>query len=600
MRLRIHYALFAGFLGVIGLLVVLTLVLVSSGLNRELRAVFRSELERQLTLAAAWMERAEGADADSLARAITERIGYRVTIIGVHGAVLGESYVDSASVSGIANHATRPEVRALLEGGERVSFSERASATVGVPLLYGATMASLDGVPVVLRIAAPRTEVEQSVARVQRAVGVAGVFAMMIAMAAAYLLSRAFARPLVALADRARKLASGDFSGRVPPGGVSELRDVAVAFNRLSDELSVRLGELGAERDEMQALIDCMAEGVIALTEDGRLLREWWASQRRPRCEGRRFRVLSAQHRRRHPCPVPSCTCRRDDRGWPLLPVHTLRDRHRSPFQGQGDTPSREIEMSGRHLLLSSRMLDRGGAVTTLLDITELRRLEAVRRDFVANASHELKTPLTSIRGYAEMLVESDPPEDMRKRFLEAIRGNTLRLQHLVDDLLDLSRLESGGWSAKSERVDVADVAAEAWAMVVDARVDDRETFFDVDGRRSALADRQGLVQIFRNLFENAVRHTEDRGHVRVGIRPCPEGFVTVEVADDGEGIPVRSLPRIFERFYRADSSRARDVGGTGLGLAIVKHLVSAMGGEIEAESELGRGTTVRFTLPAG
>ena len=576
MRLRIHYALFAGFLGVIGLLVVLTLVLVGSGLNRELTAGFRSELQRQLALAAAWMEDAEGVDADSLARVITERIDYRVTIIDVDGAVLGESYVDSESVSGIENHGSRPEVRAVLEGGERFSFSERASATVGVPLLYGATMASLDGVPMVLRIAAPRTAVEQSVARVQEAVAVAGLFAMMIAMAAAFLLSRAFARPLVALADRARKLASGDFSGRVPPSGVSELRDVAVAFNRLSDELSVRLGELGAERDEMQALIDCMAEGVIALTEDGRLLK----TNRTARS------LLHLPETTAHP-PIGAVVRHRQLRS-------ALEDSL------GGDASSREIEMSGRHLLLSSRTLDRGGAVTTLLDITELRRLEAVRRDFVANASHELKTPLTSIRGYAEMLVESDPPEDMRKRFLEAIRGNTLRLQHLVDDLLDLSRLESGGWSAKSERVEVADVAAEAWAMVVDARVDDRETHFAVDGRCAALADRQGLVQIFRNLFENAVRHTEDEGHVHVGVRPCPEGFVTVEVTDDGEGIPVRSLPRIFERFYRADSSRARDVGGTGLGLAIVKHLVGAMGGEIEAESELGHGTTVRFTLPAG
>ncbi|MCA1791664.1 MAG: HAMP domain-containing protein, partial [Thioalkalivibrio sp.] len=483
------------------------------------------------------------------------------------------SYLGVGRLSEIENHGTRPEVLGVLDGRAVVSFSERVSTTVGVPLLYGATMSSLDGVPLVLRIGAPRTEIEQAVDRVQRAVAVAGMLAMMVALIAAYLLSKVFARPLVALADRARRLAKGDFSGRVPPGGVSELRDVAVAFNRLSDELRARLTELGAERDEMQVLIDCMAEGVVALTEDGRLLK----TNRTARA------LLHLPEMTAHP-PIGAVVRHRE-----------LREALEASLDG--DAQSKEIELSGRHILLSSRMLDRGGAVTTLLDITEIRRLEAVRRDFVANASHELKTPLTSIRGYAEALVESDPPEEMRMRFLEAIRGNTLRLQHLVDDLLDLSRLESGGWSAGSERVGVAEVAVEAWDLVTSS-LDGRTIHFDVENDAEALADRQGLVHIFRNLFENAVRHTEDEGHVHVALTSGPVGFIAIEVSDDGEGIPVRALPRIFERFYRADSSRARDIGGTGLGLAIVKHLVGAMGGVIEAESELGHGTTIRFTLP--
>jgi two-component system, OmpR family, phosphate regulon sensor histidine kinase PhoR len=573
MRLRIHHALFVGFLGVIGLLVALTLVLVGSGLNRELSATFEAELERQLRLGVALMERSSGMAADELARLITARIDYRVTIIDTSGAVLGESYVDSARVRDIENHLSRPEVRGVVERGERVSFSERSSATVGDPLLYGATLGTLDGVPVVLRMGAPRVEIERAVDRVQRAVAVAGMLAMMVALVAAYLLSKVFARPLVALADRARRLAKGDFSGRAPQSGVSELRDVAVAFNRLSDELRARLTELGEERDEMQVLIDCMAEGVVALSEDGRLMR----TNRTARA------LLHLPEMTAHP-PIGA-----------VVRHPALRESLEGSLDGDG--PAKEMELSGRHLLVSSRTLDHGGAVTTLLDITEIRRLEAVRRDFVANASHELKTPLTSIRGYAEALIESDPPEELRRRFLEAIHGNTMRLQHLVDDLLDLSRLESGGWSAGSERVQVDEVAQEAWDMVAPSSSGHARDF-DVEGEACALADRQGLVQIFRNLFENAVRHTEDGGRIHVDVSTAPAGFVTVAVSDDGEGIPARALPRIFERFYRADSSRARDVGGTGLGLAIVKHLVGAMGGEIEAESLLGQGTTIRFTLP--
>jgi signal transduction histidine kinase len=259
---------------------------------------------------------------------------------------------------------------------------------------------------------------------------------------------------------------------------------------------------------------------------------------------------------------------------------------------------SREIEINGRNILLASRALDLGGSVTTFLDITELRRLEKVRSDFVANASHELKTPLTSIRGFAETLVEDDPPTELRRQFLGLIRDNTLRLQRLVDDLLDLSRLESGGWSAGSESVKMAPLVQEAWDLVREEG--SKPIDFEIHGDARAMGDRRGLVQVFRNLFENAVRHTPVNGSVRVEIDAGGDtGTVAIAVVDDGEGIPAQSLPRIFERFYRADSSRARDYGGTGLGLAIVKHLVGSMGGRVRAESRLGHGTAIRITLPA-
>jgi signal transduction histidine kinase len=257
---------------------------------------------------------------------------------------------------------------------------------------------------------------------------------------------------------------------------------------------------------------------------------------------------------------------------------------------------SREIEIGDQHLLLASRALDFGGSVITLLDITELRRMERVRSDFVANASHELKTPLTSIRGYAEALSEDDPPEAIRKKFLSSILQNTLRLQRLVDDLLDLSRLESGGWAASIESVWVPEVVQEAWDLVTSK--EPPKVAFEVRGEGAVRGDRQGLVQVLRNLLENAARHTPAGGHVRVTISEPGGDGVEISVADDGEGIPAQALPRVFERFYRADSARARHVGGTGLGLAIVKHLVGAMGGQVAAESELGRGTTILITLP--
>ena len=572
MRLRVHHPLFIGFAGVVGLLVAVIIPLLGAGVRSELDEVYRQEIAHQLGLAHALVERSEGGDADALARLITEQIDNRVTFITLDGTVVADSYVEPDRLPLVENHIDRPEVQGVL-AGEDVSFSSRASATVGRSLLYGARLATLDGEPVILRIAAPRTEIERVVDQMQGTVALIGVATLLVALVVAYLLSKAFTRPLVALADRAGRLAHGDFATRVPAGRVAELHDLAGAFNRLTEELQARLSELSRERDEMQTLIDCMAEGVVALTEDARVLRM-----------NRAARTLLELD------DVPEYA--------PITAV--VRDGALRSALEQSvvvEAQSGELEIDGQHVLWASRALDSGGAVTTLLDITEVRHLEQVRRDFVANASHELKTPLTAIRGFAETLTEADPPEPLRHQFLESIRVNTLRLQRLVDDLLDLSRLEAGGWAAARDEVFLADVVAEALDLLDMPQDSDRT--FSVTGEAEVVGDRGGLVQIFRNHFENTMRHTHPHGTIRVVIQPDDvAGFARVEVQDDGEGIPLRSLPRIFERFYRADSSRARDAGGTGLGLAIVKHLVSAMGGDVEAESVLGRGTTIRLMLP--
>ena len=579
MRLRVHHPLFAGFLGVTGALLFMVLLVTDSGLRRGLEELNREDLGRQLNLAAALVEASPDLDPDGLARLITERLGNRVTLVRLDGVVLGDSYVEPERVAEMENHRDRSEILGVL-AGEGISFATRTSATVGARLLYGARMATLDGTPIVLRIAAPLDDIESAIGDVRNLVVATGLLAMVAALIVAYLLSRAFTRPLLTLVDRAGRLARGDFTTRAPSSRVVELQDLGAAFNRLTEELQARLAELGRERDEMQTLIDCMAEGVVALTPDARLMRT-----------NRAARALLGIGR------TPDLPEPRD-----LAPVGAvIRDPTlREALERSVTEPAQsgEIRIGGRTVLLASRALDHGGAVTTLLDITELRRLEQVRRDFVANASHELKTPLTSIRGYAETLAEDDPPEAVRKRFLESIRSNTLRLQRLVDDLLDLSRLEAGGWSAASDRIALRDLVREAWELVSNGEEVDRR--FTVEGEAEAIGDRQGLVQVFRNLLENSVRHTRPGGRIRVSIEDAaPAGFVHVSVSDDGEGIPVRALPRIFERFFRADPSRDRELGGTGLGLSIVKHLVSAMRGRIYAESQLGKGTTVHFTIPS-
>jgi two-component system phosphate regulon sensor histidine kinase PhoR len=276
-----------------------------------------------------------------------------------------------------------------------------------------------------------------------------------------------------------------------------------------------------------------------------------------------------------------------------------------------GRPAATEQEIDGRRVFVHVEPTGQKGAVVSLVDLTEIRRLETARRDFVANASHELKTPLTSIRGYAETLQDEALPPDLRRRFLDTIRQNAERLQRVVDDLLDLSRIEAGAWEPHIQALSIADSAREAWAdMDEGTRGRDARLEIGAGAEMDVLADPFALRQILTNLLENALRHSRDPAVVRVEARPdaAPPAAavelrdrlrVLIEVSDEGAGIPSDAVPRIFERFFRVDPARTGAAGGTGLGLAIVKHLVEQMGGRVHARSELGRGTTVGFTLPA-
>jgi signal transduction histidine kinase len=260
----------------------------------------------------------------------------------------------------------------------------------------------------------------------------------------------------------------------------------------------------------------------------------------------------------------------------------------------------RQLEMDGRVFLVNARPLPSGGAVLVLHDLTELRRLETVRRDFVANVSHELKTPLTSISGYAETLLGEPADEATTRRFLGTILNNARRMQRLVDDLLDLSRIEAGRWQPTVTEVDVAAAAQESWSSLA-GRAEAHGIALTLDIAPDAAtvdADLDAVRQILTNLMDNSLRHTPDGGRVTCRTRRTNHG-VALSIQDNGLGISREHLPRIFERFYRADQARSREEGGTGLGLAIVKHLVEAHGGRVSAESERGSGTRVTCVFPA-
>jgi two-component system phosphate regulon sensor histidine kinase PhoR len=389
------------------------------------------------------------------------------------------------------------------------------------------------------------------------------------------LLGRSMARPWAAVSDSARDIAAGA-TPRFPRSGIPDVDVLVEALRRLHGDLNARSLELEHERAGGNAIVDTMVEGVIASDARGRII---MANPAARRLLGYAPGVAMPDLRT-------------------LFRVRGARDAVTQVLAGR-EVHDCEVELDGGVMSLNARPLSDNGAVLVLHDLTDLRRLEVVRRDFVANVSHELKTPLTSIAGYADTLLDPAIDADMRHRFLGIIVNNARRMQRLVDDLLDLSRIESGGWTPRIEPVAVGLVVSDAWEPFRD-RARAKEVCLaavvapDAD---QVAADPVALRQILTNLFDNALRYVPVEGHV--GCRSARvDGGVTISVEDDGTGIPREHLPRIFERFYRIDPARSRDEGGTGLGLAIVRHMVEAHGGHVAAESELQRGTAVRCWFP--
>jgi two-component system, OmpR family, phosphate regulon sensor histidine kinase PhoR len=413
------------------------------------------------------------------------------------------------------------------------------------------------------------------VGRAQRAVAGAALLALLVGTVLALVAARSVARPLTGIAGAARAIAAGD-PPRFPRSGIPEIDVLVQGLREMHGQLGQRFDELRRERAESAALVESMVEGVIAADGRGRIVTANPAA--------RRLLGYGATG------SLPGLA-----ELFRLKPARELID---AVLRGE-PVQDRQLELDGRVLLVNARPLPAGGAVLVLHDLTELRRLEMVRRDFVANVSHELKTPLTSISGYAETLLgESTDPETTR-RFLGTILSNARRMQRLVDDLLDLSRIESGRWQPTLSEVDVADAAREAWAPL-GARADALAIALALDiasGAETIAADPDAVRQVLTNLMENSLRHTPAGGRITCLTRREERG-VAVSIRDSGSGIGREHLPRIFERFYRADSSRSREEGGTGLGLAIVKHLVEAHGGRVSAESEWGSGTTVTCLFP--
>jgi two-component system phosphate regulon sensor histidine kinase PhoR len=403
-----------------------------------------------------------------------------------------------------------------------------------------------------------------------------------VALPVGLLLVRASLRPLREIAEVVGSIANGQLDRRLPRGAPDEFGRIAGAVNQMAGQLQARLRELTEDKERLQAVLSGMVEGVLVVDAEQRVvlanprMRELFAFRGaavgRPTWEVvRRVEVQQA---------IADAAAK----GEPIVVnVSTEAPEPRS------------LQLHAVRFPASGPLL---GVVAVVHDVTEIRRLERMRRDFVANVSHELKTPLTAIRGFAETLRATEVPEAQQKAYLDVILRHAERLQNLIDDILELSRVEGRQEPFTPTDVDVARVAA---ALLRDVRPQFEARRLEASvapgARGVAFADRRAVEQILTNLLDNACKYTEPGGRVEVRVQEGPSQ-VRLEVEDTGIGIPEEDLPRIFERFYRVDKARSRDLGGTGLGLAIVKHLAQAQGGEVSVRSKPREGTTFTVVLP--
>ncbi len=436
----------------------------------------------------------------------------------------------------------------------------------------------------VLLLRRPVSEVEETLGRLSLLVGLSGVVAAGLALLLGVALTRALARPLADMAQVASEIAGGDFTARAQRQGPAELRTVAASLNRMAGELATAFAQLSGERERLADILASMEEGVVSLDAAGgvvlandsarRLLA--LAPQEGPRQEQRLEELLG-------------------DGAGPLTPV----------LAGQRDSSEFAAEVRGRKLRLHASRIrsGEGGAVVVVADVTEAERLERLRREFVANASHELRAPLTSIQGFLGAISDGTAATEEEKLRCVRVAGQQAdTMRRLVDQLLDLSRLQAGAAPMQPERLDLGAVLAGAQeAMSPQATDKDVRVELVADALPAVWADGDRLMQVAINLLDNAIRYSPQGGEVRVVAGAEGQGpgqQVVVSVSDQGPGIPAEDLPLIWERFHKADRSRSRSEAGTGLGLSIAREIILAHGGQVRAENALTGGAVISVTIP--
>lgn len=549
-----------------------------------MQQVYTDEIRERLAAVLALageMDIPDGDLSDTVARLsgrlAEEDTSVRLTVLDEQGFVLADSAADAADME---NHAARPEIREAMASG--TGEDVRQSATTGDRQMYMARRVSgKDGGTRIYRASVSLGGTNQVQGTLWLCGGVGIFMGLVIALISAHYAAGRVVEPLQSLTGAARAMAEGATPAKVE-GAPDEMGELAGAFNTMADRLAAAHAELEQANDRLAGILQGMDDGVLAVDAGGR--------------------ILLMTHRARDllgDCPA---TARRlDECGVHYLAVGDILKR----VMREGGPVRETLSLTPEERTVqvyAARVSEEpaGGALAVLSDVTRLRKLEQMRSDFVANVTHELKTPLTSIRGYIELLKSGERDPETARSFYEIIEIEAERLQKLTDDLLQLSEIENGGAEPDVPLTSLSETverAAESLRPEADARGIRLHIFVPPELRVRAHPRR--LYQLMKNLMENGVKYNREGGILNISAA-AERGVLVIRVHDTGIGIPPEHRDRIFERFYRVDKGRSRELGGTGLGLSIVKHIAGLYGGDVSVASEMGVGTTftVRFPMP--
>lgn len=568
MKLTFRAKLLLSYFALVAVVELITILVLNQALAHDLERRLDDRLALQAKGAAVWVEArrevhpgAQGSG-DRQAIRLAGVVRAWVVIVDAFGKVIGDSErVNGLDLPYTEVEGTQEEITAAYDTG--IGRSTRISKRHG-EMMYFVAVKSDGGL--VVRVGVPLVEVTDTISAMRWRLAVASLLAFAVAMVLGLFAMRVLAEPLRAMTTYASALARGNYDLAVPvPPTPDELGALGGALATLGSDLKARIGELTRERDRLSAILETMVEGVLVIG---------W---------GRELVIVN---------PSAAAILSADEKIASLL----------ADTMAKGESTQLEIDNSDRALVINVRPLSKtagGGAVAVLHDVTQLRRLESMRREFVANASHELRTPVAAIQGYAETLLRGVEPAT-HAEFLEVIHRHARRIGRLVEDLLRLSEIEARAPETMTrEVVRIADVAANVEETMRE-RLGQRAVRLqlEIEPGLAALANADELEQVLTNLIDNAIKYGREGG--RVIVRGRRSERAVVEVEDDGPGIGETHLPKIFERFYRVDAARSRILGGSGLGLSIVRRLVESMGGAISVSSEVGRGTTFTVQLPLG
>jgi two-component system phosphate regulon sensor histidine kinase PhoR len=573
MKRSIFWSTFGGYAAIV-LFTVLVFAFFTLSVLRERSTAGLTESLKKVAQAAAvsmrpFLASGRNVELNELARELDRQTQMRFTIIDRSGLVLADSEVNPATME---NHRLRPEVARALEGSTGVSL--RFSSTIQRWMVYVAVPFMLQGrIEGVVRASAPREELNVLLGRSSGNLALFASLLFLACLLAAFLYSRSILRPLRDLLGTVSRFTAGDFGARLHLRRRDEIWKLAESFNSLGERLQELFREATQRSEELERIFASVQQGIVLLDSQERILR----------CNPG-FEALSGGR------PAAGKNL------WMMMIAPGLAELIEKA-RATGERQSEEVAIGDRVVLCTvERMAERGELIVVFLDITDIRRLDAVKRDFVANASHELRTPLTSIKGFLEMLGGKLAGEEAR--WLEAIQRNVERMAAIVEDLLSLSRLEERGTEISREPADLKRIVTDVTGMFAGA-VESKGLKMRVslpEDLPPLMADPFLLEQMLVNLVDNALKYTET-GEIRVSCSATGQGL-RIEISDTGIGIAPEHLPRIFERFYVVDKSRSRRMGGTGLGLSIVKHIVQQHGGTIDVRSTVGVGTTFTVSLP--